>query len=130
MSTHLIVLQTSPHQPARLVRLTNDLDTMRAAVGGGYLEAIVGDGWSAYLDEEGRLKGLQGNRDATRLAASLGFKESPPWDAIGLVGPVVFMGPPHDGGETSITDEVITLAVQLNLLTNRHVADFLRSVIQ
>lgn len=113
----LTVLLTSPDEPARVVTLEDTLEALKGAIGGGYLEAIGRPGWSAYLDEEGRLKGLPVNTDGTRLAQALGFREGPPWDDIGLVGPVLFIGPAdRNGNETSVTDEVIGTAIRLEIL--------------
>lgn len=113
----LTVLLTSPNERAQVVTLEVTLKALQQAIGGGYLEAIGGPTWSAYLDEEGRLKGLPVNHDGTRLAQALGFSEGPPWDDIGLVGPVLFMGPADDeGDETSVTDEVIGTAIQLGIV--------------
>lgn len=76
-----------------------DLDGMKEAVGGGYIEGIGGDGWTAYCDEEGKLNGLPVNVRATRLAHALGWTTG---DV--LCGPVVFLGPVDDEGEeTDVT---------------------------
>ena len=113
----LTVLLTSPDEQARVVTLEAELKTLQRAIGGGYLEVIGGQTWSAYLDEEGRLKGLAVNADGTRLAHELGFREARHGMASGLVGPVLFMGPVDDkGDETSVTDQVIATAIQLGIV--------------
>ena len=55
---------------------------------GGYLEAIYGRDWHAYVNEEGRWTGLPINLPATQLAEANG------WPSYGstLVGTVVFLG--------------------------------------
>lgn len=85
-------------EPIQLVTVEADLDTLRGLLDGGWLEGIGGDGWTAYLDEEGRIKGLPVNRRATTLARMLlwGSGEQ-------VVGPVVFLGPvDRNGDETEV----------------------------
>lgn len=113
----LTALLTSPHEQARVVTIEPTLRALQEAIGGGYLEAIGTPSWSAYLDEEGRLKNLPVNVDGTRLAQAMGFSEGPPWDGIGLVGPVLFIGPADDKGEeTSVPDSVIGTAIKLGIV--------------
>lgn len=63
---------------------------------GGYIEGIHGPGWSAYVNEEGRLDELPPNAAASIFVRDHG--------ALGygvLVGPVVLFGPAdEDGNET------------------------------
>lgn len=62
------------------------------------IEAIGDDDWSAYCDEEGKLKGSPFNQRATRLARLLGWTTSD-----FLVGNVIFLGPvDEEGGDTSM----------------------------
>jgi len=54
---------------------------------GGFIEAIGGAGWAAYVNEDGRMRGLPPNYAATRLAAALGWPGN-----TTLLGPAVFFG--------------------------------------
>ena len=97
---------------ARLTNIGTDLDSMQAAIGGGWLEVISGTGWSAYCDEEGKIKGLPINVRATRLARLLGW---PVGDT--LSGTVVFFGPTEEqGDDTDVTDLVTGSAALLKYL--------------
>jgi hypothetical protein len=64
----------------------DDLDVLTGVVG-GWLEAIYGHDWHAFMDEDGKAKGLSQNVPATKIANALGWH-------VGdvLVGPVVFLG--------------------------------------
>jgi hypothetical protein len=86
-----------------VVKEIETLEQLQAEVG-GYIELIGGDGWSAYLNEEGKIHGLPPNQPADALARTLGF-EFLPGDA--LVGTVLFCGPPDsDGHDTDVPDSV------------------------
>ena len=72
----------------------NGLEGMQQAVG-GYLEAVSGNGWHAYVNEEGVIRGRRPNPVACDI---LGRR--------GLVGDVIiFGGIDEDGQEISLTDE-------------------------
>lgn len=103
------VLWISDNVDERVIvkEVENRLEPMSDAIGGGYIENISGDGWSAYLDEEGKLKGLPVNVRATFFATSiLG------WPSNDLLcGQVVFMGPvDRDGYDTSVPQKLIKAA--------------------
>jgi hypothetical protein len=73
----------------------------------GYLEAVTGSDWVAYLNEEGKLNGLPFNHRATQLATIFG------WRGGGdvLVGNVVFFGRSSDGAdEANVPERIIYLA--------------------
>jgi hypothetical protein len=106
------VLVVKPDDPAEVMFITADLDTLSGLVG-GYLEGVRGPhGWHAYINEEGKLHGLLPNLPATRLAVALGW---PPVDV--LVGNAVFLGDGAAGSESGVPDLVIGAAIQLGLLT-------------
>lgn len=90
-----------------VVRITRDDTEWYQATVGGWLEAISGDGWTGYCNEEGKLHNLAPNTRATQLANVGG------WRAAGrdfLVGPVVFMGVPTiDGYETDVPESLLWL---------------------
>ena len=83
-----------------------ELETLQAMVG-GYIEGVTPPHgrWTAYVDEEGLLKGLPLNRRATVMARQLGAGD------VILVGPAVFLGPADDEGyDTDVTAEVLASA--------------------
>lgn len=73
------------------------LDVLQEAVG-GYIEAVgVNDGYTIYLNEEGKLDGLPLNEQATRLTRGI----LSPFDLV--AGDVVLAGPLDDEGyDTSV----------------------------
>lgn len=94
---------------------TADADGLKEAIGGGWLEGIGARGWTGYIDEEGKNKGMALNVRANHLAWTLGW---PVTDF--LVGPVVFLGPVDDEGEeTDVTDLVVREAVLMGYLDER-----------
>lgn len=82
-------------------------ESLKAALDGGWLEALTGDAWTMYLDEEGKVKGLPFNAEAT----DLWWRLQP--QARGrdfLVGPVIVVGPVDDEGyDTDIRPEVLEM---------------------
>jgi hypothetical protein len=85
-------------------------DGLRKVIG-GWLEMVSEREWCAFLDEEGKLKGLPANEPATLLAHSLGWR-------MGdfLVGTVMFLGPVDEEGEsTPVPDVVLDMASELGL---------------
>jgi Domain of unknown function (DUF3846) len=89
-------------EPAHLTEfdVKDSFNALRRLLNDGYLEGIRGDGWFAYCDEEGKLKGLPVNMPATAIAHRHGW---PVGDL--LCGPVVFLGEPDkDGRDTSVPD--------------------------
>ena len=111
MSDAATITAVIVHPDARVetVDIVPDLEHLKAALGGGWLEAIRGnfDGtdWFGYCDEEGKIKGLPINHLATTLASSLG------WYGAGedyLSGPVVFVGTvDRHGDDTSVPADVL-----------------------
>lgn len=88
-----------------MIRITTDgtiteipntgYESVKAAIGGGYLEAIpMGEGHSAYIDEEGKLKGLPINP----VASFLWYKRLSPMNDF-LVGDCVIFRSVNDNGE-------------------------------
>ena len=89
------------------------MEGLKPLLDGGWLEVIGGDNWSAYLDEEGKIKGLPVNGRATRLARHLGWRGM---QGDVLCGPVIFLGPPDEEGEdTSVPDHVRVIATALGI---------------
>lgn len=89
-------LVVMPDGTAQVRDIEPDSNSLNEIVG-GWLEAIYpansrfGD-WHAYVDEEGKLKGLPVNQSATMLAYAAGWAGR---DV--LVGPVVFLGSAGEG---------------------------------
>jgi hypothetical protein len=99
---------------------TIDPDTDLRPIIGGWLECLrVNDRVHAYIDEEGKIKGLTPNAVGTHLLVALGLRLRPgDW----IVGPVVLCGSREDGGyadgeEHDLPEDVITvLTTKLNFL--------------
>lgn len=79
---------------------------------GGYIEAISGPEWVAYVDEDGKRKGLPLNVKADRFVHTQGWTAGifgPFSDYI--VGPVLIVGPTDEEGfDTSVHQSVIDWA--------------------
>lgn len=89
-------------------RCVKDISTLKGLQDevGGWIELIAGPGWSAYLNEEGKLDGLPINTFATALAKTLRWTS---YDI--LVGPVVFVGPTDSrGNDTDVPGFVLDAA--------------------
>lgn len=103
--SEIIALEVRVDGTAEVKPIEPELETLQGIVG-GYIEAVgPADGrWTAYVDEEGLLKGLPLNRRATVMARQLGAGD------VLLVGPAVFLGPADDEGyDTDVTAEVLAL---------------------
>lgn len=74
---------------ASAVTVDATLETLRGAIGGGWLEAVIGPDWFAYVDEDGKAHGLPVNGEATRLARAIGWQAQP---EDYLCGAVLFLG--------------------------------------
>lgn len=92
------------------VRTINaDLDGLREQVGGGWIEAVSGSGFTLYCDEEGKLKGLPVNDRATRLIMALwpNFRDV-------IVGPAFLTGTADGrGNDTDVVPSVVAVADRL-----------------
>jgi hypothetical protein len=114
MSTSVRVMRVPASSASiEVVSLTPDLDALQAEVGGD-IEGLFGAGWAAYLNEEGKMRGLPINDRADALARALGW-QSLPGDV--LCGDVVFLGPcDEEGYDTDVPNIVIAAAGELSLL--------------
>lgn len=102
-----LLVPADPSLPVTQGRAVTDLDTMKDLIGGGWLEAVSGDDFTAYLDEEGKIKGLPYNPRATALVERLGR----PLGSDIICGDVVLFGSPDDEGyDTDIPQRVIDVA--------------------
>ncbi len=79
------------------------------AVLGGYLEALpVGEGFTVFIDEDGKAKGLPHNERAEsiiRAMLSVYGRSMLPGDYI--VGPAIFVGIDDEGNECDLPTSVI-----------------------
>lgn len=64
---------------------------------GGWIQAVTGPGWTAYLDEEGKVKGRAVNDRAHHFLHWVSPCGLAAWDTI--VGDVVLVGPVDDDGD-------------------------------
>lgn len=101
-------LVVEPDGSARVVETETDLESLRSLIGGGWLEGVAGKygEWTAYGDEEGKLRGLPFNRQATTLVRRIGGYSDL------LVGTVVFFGlemeDPEEGYvETDVPESIV-----------------------
>lgn len=108
--TAVTALRVDPAGNAHSVTLEAGLEAMKAAIGGGWLEAVNGPDWHLYCDEDGKDKGLPVNLPATRLAHALGWA---PGDY--LCGPVVFLGNGPAGAEADAPRAVWAEAERLGV---------------
>lgn len=62
MSEKLTVVMVEPHKEPYVTEIKDELSSLQKAVG-GYIETVYnGDGTIIICNEEGKLKGLEGNR--------------------------------------------------------------------
>ncbi len=85
------VVHKTPGQPAEVVNVDNSLESFQGLLDGGYLEAVFypRTGVFAYIDEEGKLKGLPLNF----------YVGSEP-----IVGPAVFSKTDDEGEDIGLTE--------------------------
>lgn len=102
------VLAIHPDGSARVESIPEELESMRAAIGGGWLEGVMLRGCHLYCDEEGFLKNLRQNPGATLLARRLGYGGREV-----LRGQVIFLGEGPAGAEGHVPDEVVEVYEQL-----------------
>ena len=97
MDDTLRVVMVEPGKPAHQAEIGSDLDSLQRAVG-GYIEIVnLGDRCLLVCNEEGKLRGLEGNR---RLE-----------NGTVIAGPFFIVG---DGGEDfrSLTEAEVNLFIQ------------------
>ena len=99
-----VIVPADSEQPARIEDISPTLGVLQHLVG-GWLEAIAGDGWTAFINEEGKLNMLPVNEAGNRILAVLN------WESVGrdvVVGPLLIVGPADENGfETSVSDDVL-----------------------
>lgn len=96
-----------------VITIDSSLDGIKAHLDGGYLEGInphTGDiPWHAYVDTDGKMKGLSANAFATVLARAAGWLV----DDDVLCGPAVFLGNHPEGLESNVPAGLLTVAEAL-----------------
>lgn len=105
---NILVIEPSGTMSMQSFTSESGLEQLEALQGvvGGYLEALQGHGWHAYLNEDGRAMGLDPNPVASTLLAELGVR-------VGLVvGTVMFLSD-RNGDEISTPASVLAVAAQL-----------------
>lgn len=88
---HALVIDAKGNAELKYVR--GDLASIKEIVGGwiepfGPVDQTYGN-WHGYCDEEGKIKGLSFNLNATAVADALGWDKNP---GDVLCGPVIFLG--------------------------------------
>ncbi|MBT2598039.1 DUF3846 domain-containing protein [Arthrobacter sp. ISL-72] len=78
------------------------------ALVGGNIEAVSGDDWHLYLNEEGKILSLAPNRRAALLV----LEETGVLTDL-YCGDVVILGETEDGDEDDVPEHLIDLAQQL-----------------
>lgn len=72
---------------------------------GGWIQPVDGPGWTAYLDEEGKLKHRPANDRAHHFVHWVSPAGLAAWDTI--VGDVVFVGPVNAEGDNTDAPQVL-----------------------
>lgn len=85
------------------------LNALKGILDGGWLEAIGGEGWHAYIDEEGKLKQLPVNEPATYLAFMCGWRAHDY-----LCGTAIFLGNGDDGQEADVPAPILRVWAHLS----------------
>ncbi|KQQ96350.1 hypothetical protein ASF72_01425 [Arthrobacter sp. Leaf141] len=91
-----LIIPADPSQPARVDSITADLETLQHLVRGN-IEAVSGDNWHFYLNEEGKILGLEPNTRAGAMVLQLTGDLQDVY-----CGDVVFLGETPDGDEADV----------------------------
>lgn len=111
MTVQTITVPVDPTAEVTVTATTGKLDVLQGIVG-GYIEAVGGDNYSIFLDEEGKLKGKPVNVRATKLAHRL--KVISMLDVI--VGDVAVLGlDPETGTNTDAPGWALTYLVDVQV---------------
>ena len=91
-----LIIPANPSQPARFEPIGTDLETLQHLVCGN-IEAVSGTDWHFYLNEDGKILGLEPN---TRAGAMVLHLTGDLTDVY--CGDVVFLGETPDGDEADV----------------------------
>lgn len=99
-----LIIPADQSQPARVESITADLESLQHLVRGN-IEAVSGDNWHFYLNEEGKILGLEPNTRAGALVLQLNGNLHDVY-----CGDVVFLGETPDGDEADVPVDLTFLA--------------------
>ncbi|WP_434612704.1 DUF3846 domain-containing protein [Arthrobacter sp. A5] len=102
-----LIIPADGHGPARVETIDASLENLQTLVAGN-IEAVSGDDWHFYLNEEGKILNLAPNRRAALLV----LEETGALTDV-YCGTAVFQGETEDGDEADVPEELIDLAQQL-----------------
>jgi hypothetical protein len=102
-----LIIPADLNEPARVETINAGLEHLQTLVAGN-IEAVSGDDWHLYLNEEGKILNLAPNRRAALLVL-----EETGMLADVYCGNVVFLGETHDGDEGDVPEHLIDLAQRL-----------------
>jgi hypothetical protein len=102
-----LIIPADLNEPARVETIDASLTNLQTLVAGN-IEAVNGDDWHFYLNEEGKILNLAPNRRAALLV----LEETGVLTDV-YCGNAVFLGEKHDGDEGDLPDHLIDLAQQL-----------------
>lgn len=102
-----LIIPADQKRPARVETIGADLETLQSIVGGS-IEAVSGNDWHFYLNEEGKILRLMPNVRAAQLV----------WELTGILtdiycGDTVFLGEDGHGDEADVPAHVVAIADQL-----------------
>ena len=103
----MIAVSIRPDGTVQRVDIENSLNGLNGQLDGGHIEYVrfVIDHVHAYVDEEGKLKGLPMNDKATRVVRYFGMNRP---DEI-IVGPMIICGDDGEGDEASLSETVVCM---------------------
>jgi hypothetical protein len=102
-----LIIPADLNEPARVETIDASLTNLQTLVAGN-IEAVNGDDWHFYLNEEGKILNLAPNRRAGLLV----LEETGALTDV-YCGNIVFLGETGDGGEGDVPGHLIDLAQQL-----------------
>jgi hypothetical protein len=102
-----LIIPANPNEAARIKTIDAGLETLQNFVGGS-IEAVSGEDWHFYLNEEGKILHLRPNRRAAFLVLHV----------TGVLtdvycGDIVLLGETPDGGEGNVSAALIQQAAEL-----------------
>ena len=102
-----LIIPADLNEPVRVETIDAGLENLQTLVAGN-IEAVSGDDWHFYLNEEGKILHLPPNRRAGLLVL-----EKTGMLADVYCGTVVFLGETHDGDEGNVPQHLVDLARKL-----------------